>query len=179
MVQWAAALDNVLPFGKSVDLIVNDKSGAVWLLNFGCSHIKLWGGWGLWMEICLVFADLRPDVRLFDCCFPLALSWPHLQPLQPQPLSNRTDTDTSPSPSFQLTRPKTVFSAPVLPDMSLGHLEAGRGGGFCSVSPLHTLLLFSPQQEKAEGLHQAQSQGHTLGCPWPCLSLSLSTSPDC
>lgn len=44
---------NVLSFGPRVDLIVNDKAGFVWLVNFGCPFIKLggggWDGGGGWM----------------------------------------------------------------------------------------------------------------------------------
>lgn len=62
----------MLSFGLSVDLIVNDKAGSVWLVNFGCTLIQLGGGEVCWMETWLAFSDLKPDVKLFDCCFPLA-----------------------------------------------------------------------------------------------------------
>lgn len=112
----------MLSFGWSVDLIGGDMTGPVWLLKFGRSLTESEE------DARFVFADLKPDVRLFDC-FALA---PPPQPLQAQPLSNRSDTDTSPSLGSQLTRPKTVFSAPIGPDMSLGHLPAG---GYSSQFP--------------------------------------------
>lgn len=54
----------MLSFGQSVDLIVNDKAGSVWLLNFGCTLIKLGGGEDHWTVIWLVFTDLKPDVKI-------------------------------------------------------------------------------------------------------------------
>lgn len=57
----------MLSFGQSVDLIVGDKAGAAWLLNFGSTLLKLGGALG---EDLVVFTDLKPDVKLFDCCFP-------------------------------------------------------------------------------------------------------------
>lgn len=41
-----AALDIMCSHLVSVDLIVNDKAGSVWLLNFGCTLIKLGGRGG-------------------------------------------------------------------------------------------------------------------------------------
>lgn len=144
--------DNVLSFGQSVDLIGGDMTGPVWLLKFGRSLSESEE------DAPFVFADPKADVRLFDC---FALAPPPPQPLQAQPLSNRSDTDTSPS---QLTRPKTVFSAPIGPDMSLGHLPAG---GYSSQFPPFCVdwSCFGPSKKKAEGARQAASQGHTLGCP--------------
>lgn len=51
----------MLSFGQSVDLIAGDMTGLVWLLKFG------WSLFELGEDACLVFADLKPDVRLFDC----------------------------------------------------------------------------------------------------------------
>lgn len=42
----------MLSFGLRVDLIVNDKAGSVWLVNFGCPLIKLGGGKECWTETC-------------------------------------------------------------------------------------------------------------------------------
>lgn len=135
--------------------------GPVWLLTFGWSPI------GSGEDARLVFADLKPDVRLFDC-FALA---PPPQPLQAQPLSNRSDTDTSPSPGSQLTRPKTVFSAPIGPDMSVGHLPAG--GGLLSVPPFCVdWSCFGPSKKKQRGLARQSAKGihlaaHDLACHYP------------
>lgn len=63
---------NVFSFGLSVDLIVNDKAGSVWLVNFGCTRIQSGGGVAHWTETWLAFSDLKPNAKLFDCCFPLA-----------------------------------------------------------------------------------------------------------
>lgn len=57
----------MLSFGQSVDLIAGDMTGPVWLLKFGWSLIESGE------DARLVFADLEPDVRLFDC---LALAPP-------------------------------------------------------------------------------------------------------
>lgn len=51
----------MLSFGQSVDLIAGDMTGLVWLLKFG------WSLFELGEDARLVFADLKPDVRLFDC----------------------------------------------------------------------------------------------------------------
>ena len=97
---------------------------------------------------------------------------PHPQPLQPQPLSDWTDTDidTSPSPSFQLTRPKTGFSTPILPDMSLGHL--GEGGNTGPFLPYVGWSCFLPSKKKERGLTRLRAKGthlvaHDLACHNP------------
>lgn len=51
----------MLSFGQSVDLIAGDMTGLVWLLKFG------WSLFELGEDARLLFADLKPDVRLFDC----------------------------------------------------------------------------------------------------------------
>lgn len=110
--------------------------------------MKLGGGAAHWTEIWYAFTDLEWDVKIVWLLFFFS---PALTPPPAPPtsaLSNTTDTDTSPSPSFQLTRPKTVFSTPILPDMSLGHLVAG---GNWLVSHLRRLVLFSPEQKNSRG----------------------------
>lgn len=51
----------MLSFGQSVDLIGGDMTGPVWLLKFGRSLSESEE------EAPFVFADLKADVRLFDC----------------------------------------------------------------------------------------------------------------
>lgn len=69
----------MLSFGQSVDLIAGDMTGLVWLLKFG------WSLFELGEDARLVFADLKPDVRLFDC---FALAPPPLRPPSPSKLSH-------------------------------------------------------------------------------------------
>lgn len=108
--------------------------------------------------------------------FPSAPPRPRLEPLQPRPLSNKSDTDNSPSPGFQLTGPKTVFSTPIRTDMSLGHLvaegECASGGG--PPPPLYVdwSCFFSPAEEKQRHLTRLRAKGahlvaHDLACHYP------------
>lgn len=163
---------NLLSFGQSVDLIVSDKAGFVWLLNFGCTLLEVGGGALDGDLVSIYWPQTRHKIVWLLFSFRPALTPPPVPPTLAIVKQNwhfpisKLSAGEAQDCLFHSYSPWYVFGS----SCSRGELW--------SVSPLCRLVLFSPQQDKAEGPHQAESQGRTLGCPWPCLSLSLSTSPD-
>lgn len=142
---------NVLSFCLCGDLILGDNEGFFLLVNLGYILIKLRRGWW-WHGLGKHSVTSNEMQNRLTAGFSVAPP----NSLQPRPLSEWSDTDTSSSPSSPLTRPKSGFSTSVLPDMSLGHLLA-KGVGAVLCLPLNFVTKKGdPRQNEA----------------WPSLSTS-------